>query len=447
MVINNPFLIKNLGEELKILNQKLQNSGSHEDESDYDKAITKLIERLREIINLQELRAVFKQTLQNRGIKPTAPVLSKLYLSQRLQWQNKELRSKFEWKTLSVNEKESINDSFKKGYDSAFRNQFKKFEKFLNGKSDLREAESLFFICFNYNLPLEQIINIPNPRIHSGNNQTLEESNAIINVLVENSDATSPQKNLKAESVKINDKQGNCKKFWLLICSLISGFIIILIAIAFFWFNGNKKEEPFNVGKYYTLSGKIGDIGDLGDISQTSEMISFTYSPRGKGPHEWEWKYVDNGNLSVNTCKFAGYAFLDPPGNFGERSGGKDLSGFDQTITIEARCPDHDTVWLTCSIGGVTWNWDKGKKVSARYPETLEQAQLAIIPLMKSWKAFSFEIPKSSESSLKNVKCPLAVSLSWDNNKKYIQTDSSGKVIHSENFTIQLRNIFYHSRK
>ena len=194
-------------------------------------------------------------------------------------------------------------------------------------------------------------------------------------------------------------------------------------------------SKPIDLLSYYPSRGLMGDIGDImKDEEPGNHLIRMTYEAKGRGPHEWEYKYID-GKINPNPCGFAGIMLLD--GDWGQTPGaGYDLRGF-TTISWEARSLSGDA-FVQFVAGGANWIWDEKTKtkVAAPYPDLLPNLQLREPPLTGQWRHFEFPLDKNATAKdLQAVVAPFGWIISLNSNKG--NHGQPGK------FIIEVRNISY----
>lgn len=207
--------------------------------------------------------------------------------------------------------------------------------------------------------------------------------------------------------------------------------------------------EPFSIYLHYDPSGYIGDIGDitvtvLVEGGSGSEVVRFIYVIRGRGPHEWEWKYV-NCEPNPRPCQFAGVMYLDPPSNWGEiPDGGFDLRGF-RRVKWEARSVT-GTVNVEFVIGGVRRKWDEKKecpvRVAVPYPGSMPRVSLGIKTLTEHWQSFEYDLSDKPEDDLKCIVGGFAWVISWGSNQVQLNEAGTGPK-QPKTFTIEIHNIRY----
>jgi len=199
-------------------------------------------------------------------------------------------------------------------------------------------------------------------------------------------------------------------------------------------------SASFAVYPNYNPSGYVGDIGDIKSVAkEPGGLVRFTYEAKGRGPHEWEYKYLDDGSLNPAPCKFAGVLYLDPPNNFGtDPRGGFDLRGR-HMLTWKARSLN-GSVYVEFVIGGVTWMWDEKThtRVEVPYPESLPRTSLGIIKLTETWQTFHYDLSALSQDELRDVVAGFGWVITWDSNG--VQFTGSGQ---PTTFTIEIQDIAY----
>ena len=195
--------------------------------------------------------------------------------------------------------------------------------------------------------------------------------------------------------------------------------------------------SAFDVNMYYTPSGAVGDIADveIGD--------PFAYNPTGKGSHEWNFKYLDDGSLNPSPAKFGGVVWLSPPNEFGTvQNGGYDLRGF-KKIQWEA-CSETGAV-VEFFIGGINWIWNSSgsgaKKTPSPYPDSMPRLGLGIKTLTPKWQPFEADIERP-EDDLKRVVGGFGWVANWANNQ-VVPNESGTAPLQSKRITFKLRNIHY----
>lgn len=190
----------------------------------------------------------------------------------------------------------------------------------------------------------------------------------------------------------------------------------------------------FYVSDHYDPRGLMGDIGDIAIEEQPGDrLVRFTYTANGQGPHEWEYKYRDDGSFNPAPCKFAGIMFLD--GDWGKDSGeGFDLRGR-PVIKWEARSLS-GPVWVQFGAGGVIWVWDKvaKKRVDPPNPDSMPSIKLGEPLLTAEWQAFNPRL-SLSDAALKRVIGAFWWIIKWDSNGVQVKQPKT--------FSIEVRNISY----
>lgn len=198
-------------------------------------------------------------------------------------------------------------------------------------------------------------------------------------------------------------------------------------------------SDSFPIYANYDPSGYMGDVGDL-IVERYPELIRFTYETMGRGPHEWEYKYINN-ELNVNLCQFAGVMFLDPPNNWGEvATGGFDLRGR-RVVKWEARSltvPTH----VEFVMGGIAWRWNDGEKerVDVPYPDSMPQISMGVRTLTEEWQLFEKDLSDLSEDYFRSVVGGFGWVISWGSNRVRLNETRTGSD-EPQTFIFELRNI------
>ena len=196
-------------------------------------------------------------------------------------------------------------------------------------------------------------------------------------------------------------------------------------------------SAPFAVYPNYDPSGYVGDTGDI-SVAKEPGLVRFTYTEKGQGPQEWDWKYID-GRLNPAPCKCAGVLYLDPPNNFGTDSlGGFDLRGR-HVLTWTARSLS-GPVNVEFVIGGITWQWDKKThvKIGVPYPDSMPRTSFGIQPLTQNWQTFQYDLSKVPKDDLRAVVAGFGWVINWDSNG--VQFTGSGQ---PKTFSIEIKDIAY----
>jgi len=149
-----------------------------------------------------------------------------------------------------------------------------------------------------------------------------------------------------------------------------------------------------------TFTGRMimGDTGDLRMETGEEGSDRFVYTPEGKGPHEWEYKFI-GGVENENPAGFAGVMYLNSAitSEPGTQSGdGFDLREWRQMVSWEARSIGSD-VKVEFVAGGITWAWDlkTKKKVPLAYGDTLPKLSLGSYTVKTAWTRFEFDLGKA----------------------------------------------------
>jgi hypothetical protein len=199
----------------------------------------------------------------------------------------------------------------------------------------------------------------------------------------------------------------------------------------------------FSVDANYDPSGEMGDIGDI-KMSKDAGAVRFTYETLGKGPHKWDWTYVEH-QLNPQPAQFAGVAYLDPPNNWGTAPrGGFDLRGY-RIIRWEARSLS-DEVKVEFVIGGINWIWDalKKERVEPPYPDSLRYQRLGIKTLTPQWQSFEFILASANipEEEFACVVGAFSWVISWGSNGVKLNATETGPE-NPKTFVLEVRNIRY----
>lgn len=199
----------------------------------------------------------------------------------------------------------------------------------------------------------------------------------------------------------------------------------------------------FDVRRHYVPTGQIGDIGDLtvslGGGDGNADL--FSYETRGRGPHEWEWKYED-GAQKRNSARFAGIVYLSPTGCWGLSADcGWNLRGF-KRVHWDARTRNQEAVHVRFSIGTDNWTWARGdgrqmQRVTVPFPGTWT-VNLGDRSLDRAWRSFDVELP---DPDLSRVIGGFAWSMEWSSNG--VETDDERRARNPKKIEIEIRNIRY----
>jgi hypothetical protein len=197
----------------------------------------------------------------------------------------------------------------------------------------------------------------------------------------------------------------------------------------------------FNVNRYYVPSGKVGDIGDV-----TIKGTAFLYVTKGQGPHEYEWKYEDDGKtLSTQCAQFAGVIWLSPSNCFGtEPDAGYDLRGF-KSVKWRARSTS-GPVEVEFFIGGITWIWTQEDQKHVRkpvpYPDSMPRTSLGTKKLTPDWQEFDYSLAGQPDNNLKRVVGAFGWTANWGSNGVEANTFGTGS-ISERRFEIEIPEIRY----
>ncbi len=195
----------------------------------------------------------------------------------------------------------------------------------------------------------------------------------------------------------------------------------------------------FSVNENYDPSGLMGDIGDI-TVANIEDVVTFTYETKGRGPHEWDWKYVD-GELSSGIAQFSGVMLLSSPNNWGTTAG-YDLRGM-TSVSWEARSLT-GAVWVEFVIGGVTWRWDGDSRQQecVPVPDSMPRISLGKYLLTSSSQSFEYDLSGLPEEYLMNVIGGFGWTISWGPNDVVLNDDRTGP-IEPRIITIDVSNIQY----
>jgi hypothetical protein len=196
-----------------------------------------------------------------------------------------------------------------------------------------------------------------------------------------------------------------------------------------------RASKPIDLLSYYSPSGFMGDIGDITKEEPVSGLVRMTYVAEERGPHEWQYKYID-GKINPQPCGFAGIMLLD--GYWGQtRGAGYDLQRF-TTISWEARSLSGN-VFVQFVAGGANWMWDGKTRtmVGAPYPDSLPNLQLGQpTKLTGQWQHFEFPLGTyTTAADRQDVIAPFGWVISLDSN--------DGDRGQPPTFVIEVRNISY----
>jgi hypothetical protein len=275
---------------------------------------------------------------------------------------------------------------------------------------------------------------------------------------------------------RVSPSRGRAERWrgssWLTM-SLPPAIILLLVASGAalsLWGAGKSpgtRAAVFPLEGHYQASGKIGDINDIEILPQSPGLIRFTYTPTGRPPHEWDWKYLNDGSLNPAPAAFGGALYLSPTNSFGMvKDSGYDLRGhwWNWTSTFkrlawEARVisPEvtagrdgaaNQTVRVEFVLGGVNWAWvqrdGKGEKGTVPYPDTMPQMSLGTRELSTQWQAYDDKgrLLEEPDESFKRV----VGGFGWTIRPKSTGLNS-GKVgvdsLEPETYVIEIRNVRY----
>lgn len=200
-------------------------------------------------------------------------------------------------------------------------------------------------------------------------------------------------------------------------------------------------DDSFSVDLAYTPSGILGDVGDVRISDGNNGSTLFTYAPRGRGPHEWDRKYV-NGKLNKQAAQNAGVLWLSPANDFGSTSSsGYDLSQFKpNVIRWEARSLS-SPITVKFFIGGVAWKWVQEYGVHwtrkpVSYPDSVPYMELGIRFLDSEWQTFEAYLPEKF-FDFRRLVGGFGWTASWEDNRIDINNHLSRE------FQFEIRNICY----
>ncbi|HEY6332654.1 MAG TPA: hypothetical protein VI756_25245 [Blastocatellia bacterium] len=214
----------------------------------------------------------------------------------------------------------------------------------------------------------------------------------------------------------------------------------------FAWEHCNPKRpvdsDSFSVDNNADPVGEMGDIDDVA-INRQPALVRFDYTTSGRGPHEWDYKYID-GNLNPHSARFAGVMYMDPDSKFGTGCGGYDLTGM-HVVRWKARSLGHDAI-VEFGAGGVKWMWQPGGvKVDPPYPDSLPSMSFGVKRLTGKWKEFEFRLPNYPEAYFSRVINVFNWTLSWKANHVKIDKNGNGPS-NPRTFKIELKDICYSTK-
>ncbi len=180
-------------------------------------------------------------------------------------------------------------------------------------------------------------------------------------------------------------------------------------------------RSMMSVDSLYVASGITGDVGDVKVGAGGEGAVAISYRPQGRGPHEWDFKYVSNEEIA-RPARHGGATWLSPPGHWGDSpSGGYDLRPLQPVaITFEARSTG-PPVWVHFSAGGVRWRWrlDPWRhwvRSEVLYPDTLPPIYLGTYPLSNNWQKVTCRLPLLSPDQLRRVVGAFSTAVAWAEN-------------------------------
>jgi len=205
---------------------------------------------------------------------------------------------------------------------------------------------------------------------------------------------------------------------------------------------------PFAVDDNYNFkSGLTGDIGDI-TISHKDDVIRFVYKTEGRGPHQWDYRFVHK-ELNPEPARFAGIMALNPPNEWGtHRKCGFDLTRYaGGLIRWEARALEQ-TVYAQFVIGGVNWIWNEKtkEKEDSPFPDTMPLTFLGgPKKLTKEWQPFEHRLPDTA-SYFRRVVGGFGWTVAWsDNDVVPARTGQGPEVV--KLLEIEVRRIRYERGK
>jgi hypothetical protein len=240
-------------------------------------------------------------------------------------------------------------------------------------------------------------------------------------------------------------KASNKKQIPWSVTSVIGGFCFSEPAVTSSSSSPCKGSSPgdvasFSIEKDYAPSGKMGDIGDV-QVIPTGDSCIFEYTTTGKGPHEWDLKYL-KGELNPEPAQFGGVFYLTPPNNFGSVCGGVNLQGF-RRLKWEARSLGRD-VEVEFIIGGIAWVWDERKKekIEPPYPDSMRRVGLGQKTLTSKWQTYEVDLSDREKSQLDRVVNGFSWLVRWSSNGVGLKADQSGPN-QIKTFRFEIKNIRY----
>lgn len=199
-------------------------------------------------------------------------------------------------------------------------------------------------------------------------------------------------------------------------------------------------DKVFSVDKSCAPSGITGDVGDVAIKQGDKGVQRFIYEPRGRGDHEWDYKYLD-GELNREPARQGGVMWLSPANDWGKSPRcGYDLRNLKPSvIRWDARCEGHDPCNVTFVVGGVHWQWSKTDKqgwakTKVPHGDTIPVTHLGIKKLSNEWSSFECQLPDTYDFS--RVVGAFGWQMTWDaNGIKSAQNDKK--------FILEVRNVRY----
>jgi hypothetical protein len=176
----------------------------------------------------------------------------------------------------------------------------------------------------------------------------------------------------------------------------------------------------------------MGDTGDI-QFSKLPSGLGFVYETNGKGPHQWEYKYL-NGKENPSPAQFAGIMLVDGDGG-NKANDGYDLRGYKE-ISWKACAEggsdfnEDGNVVVEFVAGGIDWriNDTAMKKEPVPFPDSLPRQTLGIYSLRKcpETEVISFSLSKMRPGYLQKVIGGFGWVISWAPNGVAQNSDGTG---------------------
>ena len=175
---------------------------------------------------------------------------------------------------------------------------------------------------------------------------------------------------------------------------------ILLLLLAGVSSATDQEVAPYlDVRVNFTRQMVMGDIGDVRQQAGNDGSDRFIYTPHGRGPHEWDYKYVAGG-LNSEPARFAGVMYVNCV--VGSRPGttnqdGMDMRPWRRKIEWEARVVS-GAATIKVVIGGITWAWknDTHEPYTLPFGDTLRSRDLGSYELKPNWQRFEFDLAGAS---------------------------------------------------